>query len=245
MRTRRRCWPWRLHWNSAPATRWRMPSAKAGTPPKNSRHTRAWAWKAGWPAATCAWAGPTSPPVAMTTAPSGWATAARPWPASRWPTRCGRLGLRPLLLSGDAAAPVAEVAAAVGIDDYAHRLSPEGKLARVRALQQAGHRVLMLGDGINDARVLAGADVSVAMAGGAPLAHRAADLVLTGSRLGRVPQMLELARRSRRIIRQNLAWAMAYNLLALPFAAIGWVKPGLDELCMAAYSLPVTGTAMQ
>ncbi|HLS84211.1 MAG TPA: heavy metal translocating P-type ATPase [Arenimonas sp.] len=159
--------------------------------------------------------------------------------------RLRRLGLRPLLLSGDAAAPVAEVAAAVGIDDYAHRLSPEGKLARVRALQQAGHRVLMLGDGINDAPVLAGADVSVAMAGGAPLAHRAADLVLTGSRLGRVPQMLELARRSRRIIRQNLAWAMAYNLLALPFAAIGWVTPGLAAIGMAASSLLVTGNALR
>jgi Cu2+-exporting ATPase len=159
--------------------------------------------------------------------------------------RLRELGLRPVLLSGDAAAPVADVAAAVGIDDHAARLSPEDKLARVRALQAQGHRVLMLGDGINDAPVLAGADVSVAMAGGAPLAHRAADLVLTGTRLGRVPQVLELARRSRRVIRQNLAWAMAYNLIALPFAAVGWVTPGLAALGMAASSLLVTGNALR
>ncbi|KAA2284848.1 heavy metal translocating P-type ATPase [Arenimonas fontis] len=156
-----------------------------------------------------------------------------------------RLGLRPVLLSGDAATPVSEAAAAVGIAEHAHRLSPEGKLARVRDLQRAGHRVLMLGDGINDAPVLAGADVSVAMAGGAPLAHRAADLVLTGTRLDRVPQAVLLARRNRRVIHQNLVWAMAYNLLALPFAALGWVSPGLAALGMAASSLLVTGNALR
>jgi Cu2+-exporting ATPase len=155
------------------------------------------------------------------------------------------LGLTPMILSGDAPAPVAELAAAVGVAQFAARQSPEDKLARVHALQQRGHRVLMLGDGINDAPVLAGADVSMAMADGAPLAQRAADLVLTGSSLLRVPQALALARRSQRIIRQNLGWALAYNLVALPFAALGWVTPGWAALGMAASSLVVTANALR
>ncbi|MFY2765374.1 heavy metal translocating P-type ATPase [Arenimonas sp. MALMAid1274] len=155
------------------------------------------------------------------------------------------LGVTPLILSGDGHEEVARVAALLQVDDYAARQSPEGKLARVRALQAAGHRVLMLGDGINDAPVLAGADASMAMADGAPLAHRAADVVLTGSSLARVPQTLRLARRCRRIVRQNLAWALAYNLLALPFAALGWVTPGLAALGMATSSLVVTANALR
>jgi len=155
------------------------------------------------------------------------------------------MGIAPRILSGDGAAAVASVAQAVGVAQFQARQSPEDKLAAVRALQAGGHRVLMLGDGINDAPVLAGADVSMAMADGAPLAHRAADLVLTGSSLLRVPQAVALARRSQRIIRQNLAWAVAYNLVALPFAAMGWVNPGLAALGMAASSLVVTANALR
>lgn len=154
-------------------------------------------------------------------------------------------GLALRILSGDAPAAVAAVAAAVGITDYAARQSPEQKLAQVRDLQAAGHRVLMLGDGINDAPVLAGADVSMAMADGAPLAQRSADLVLTGSALMRVPQARTVARRCQQIIRQNLAWALAYNVLALPFAALGWITPGLAALGMAASSLLVTANALR
>ncbi len=155
------------------------------------------------------------------------------------------LGLTPRILSGDGAATVASVAQAVGVAKFQARQSPEDKLAAVRALQADGHRVLMLGDGINDAPVLAGANVSMAMADGAPLAHRSADLVLTGSSLMRVPQAVALARRSQRIIRQNLGWALAYNLVALPFAAMGWVNPGLAALGMAASSLVVTANALR
>ena len=140
---------------------------------------------------------------------------------------------------------MASAAHALGVETQAARQSPEQKLAAVRALQADGHRVLMLGDGINDAPVLAGADVSMAMADGAPLAHRAADLVLTGSSLVRVPQAVALARRSQRVIRQNLGWALAYNLVALPFAALGWVTPGLAALGMAASSLVVTANALR
>lgn len=156
-----------------------------------------------------------------------------------------RLGVAPRLLSGDGEAAVAEVASALGINEFAARRSPEDKLAAVRALQAAGHRVLAVGDGINDAPVLAGADVSVAMAAGAPLAHRSADLVLAGTQLVRLPEAITLARRSRRIIRQNLGWALAYNVVALPFAALGLVTPGLAALGMAASSLVVTLNALR
>ena len=155
------------------------------------------------------------------------------------------MGITPRILSGDGAAAVASVAQAVGVEQFHARQSPEDKLAAVRALQADGRRVLMLGDGINDAPVLAGANVSMAMADGAPLAHRSADLVLTGSSLMRVPQAVALARRSQRIIRQNLGWALAYNLVALPFAAMGWVNPGLAALGMAASSLVVTANALR
>jgi len=155
------------------------------------------------------------------------------------------LGLEPHILSGDAGAAVATVAAEVGIQDFAARQTPEEKLARVHALQSEGRRVLMVGDGINDAPVLAGANVSMAMADGAPLAQRAADLVLTGSSLMRVPQAVAMARRCQRIIRQNLGWALAYNVLALPFAALGWITPGLAALGMAASSLVVTANALR
>ncbi|GAB2661156.1 heavy metal translocating P-type ATPase [Arenimonas aestuarii] len=155
------------------------------------------------------------------------------------------LGLSPRLLSGDGEASLAAVAARLDIHDFASRQSPEDKLDAVRALQAQGRRVLAVGDGINDAPVLAGADVSVAMAGGAPLAHRSADLVLAGASLMRLPQSVQLARRTRRIIGQNLGWALAYNVVALPLAALGLVGPGLAALGMAASSLVVTANALR
>jgi Cu2+-exporting ATPase len=154
-------------------------------------------------------------------------------------------GLTIGLCSGDAPKPVQRFAEALAIAQPLARQTPEQKLAHARALQQDGHVVAMVGDGLNDAPVLAGADVSLAMADGAALAQRAADLVITGGSLRRIPQAIELARRTRSIIRQNLAWAIGYNLLALPLAAAGMVTPWIAALGMALSSLLVTLNALR
>jgi Cu2+-exporting ATPase len=153
--------------------------------------------------------------------------------------------LRLRLCSGDGAAAVQGLAQAVGIADAAARQSPTQKLALVRELQSRGHVVAMVGDGLNDAPVLAGAHVSFAMSDGAALAQRAADFVVTSPSLLRIPQAIALARRTRRVVRQNLAWALAYNLVALPLAAAGHVPPWLAALGMAASSLLVTLNALR
>lgn len=154
-------------------------------------------------------------------------------------------GVQLELASGDAATAVAEIAAALGIAQFRARQSPPDKLARARELQAQGRVVAMLGDGINDAPVLAGANVSFAFAEGAVTTHRAADFLLTSSSLLRVPEAIAIARRTRRIVRQNLAWALAYNALALPFAAAGWIAPGLAALGMTTSSLLVVLNALR
>ena len=155
------------------------------------------------------------------------------------------LGLSVHMSSGDAAGAVARFAASIGIADPLSRQSPQDKLAAVRDLQERGRVVAMVGDGSNDAPVLAGADVSIAIGEGAALAHQAADLVLVGNSLLRIPQAIAIARRSQRAIRQNLGWALAYNLLAIPVAAAGLVTPWLAALGMALSSLLVTGNALR
>ncbi len=154
-------------------------------------------------------------------------------------------GLTVHLASGDGEHAVSRMAAALGIPDPHARQSPEDKLALVRLLQSRGRIVAMVGDGLNDAPVLAGADVSIAMGEGAPLAQRSADLVMTGTTLQRIPAAIALARRTRRVIHQNLGWAIGYNVLALPLAAAGWVTPWLAALGMALSSLIVTVNALR
>lgn len=154
-------------------------------------------------------------------------------------------GLHLILLSGDALAPVKNLAEHLHLTDYHARQSPEQKLAYMQGLQAAGHIVAMVGDGMNDAPVLSGADVSIAMASGAALAHRAADIVLCGDHLSRLIQARALAKRTAQIIRQNIGWAIAYNLLAIPLAATGHIHPGLAALGMAGSSLWVTLNALR
>lgn len=155
------------------------------------------------------------------------------------------LGVSLEIVSGDGTQATADVAQALDIADWRARQSSEDKLARARTLQQQGRVVAMLGDGINDAPVLAGASVSFAFADGAALTHRAADFVLTGSALVRIAQSIALARRTRRVVRQNLAWAVTYNAFALPFAAFGGIAPWLAALGMAVSSLLVVMNALR
>ena len=154
-------------------------------------------------------------------------------------------GLAVVLCSGDGPDAVQRLARSVGIADARARQSPADKLALARELQARGHVVAMVGDGLNDAPVLAGADVSFAMSDGAALAQRAADFVVASPSLLRIPQAVALARRTRAVVRQNLAWALAYNLIALPLAASGHVSPWIAALGMAASSLLVTLNALR
>ncbi|WP_224415806.1 HAD-IC family P-type ATPase, partial [Modicisalibacter tunisiensis] len=154
-------------------------------------------------------------------------------------------GLAVELLSGDDTPAVAALARRLGVTDWQGRATPEAKLAHVQARQAAGERVIMVGDGINDAPVLAAADVSLAMNEATDLARTRADGVLLTPRLGRLAEAVTLARRTRRLIRQNLAWALGYNLCALPLAATGLVPPWAAALGMAGSSLVVVGNALR
>lgn len=147
------------------------------------------------------------------------------------------------LLSGDRPGAVQRLAARAGIDEARGGQSPEDKLERVRHLQQQGRRVAMAGDGLNDGPVLARADVSFAMGQGAPLAQSRSDFIVLGGQLAAIPAVLALARRTRRVVRQNLAWAAAYNAICVPLALAGWMPPWLAGLGMALSSLAVVANA--
>jgi P-type Cu2+ transporter len=149
------------------------------------------------------------------------------------------------LLSGDEPAVAERVAQALGIRHVRARATPGMKRAYVRELQSRGARVAMVGDGINDAPVLAQADVSVAMGGGADLAQIRADAVLLSDSLGDLAAAVTLARRTRRVIAQNLGWALAYNLVAVPLAFAGLVTPLVAGIGMSASSLVVVGNALR
>lgn len=150
-----------------------------------------------------------------------------------------KLGLGVEIASGDAPSAVARVAEALGIAQWQARLSPAAKVARLEVLQAAGSPVLMVGDGINDAPVLAAADVSIVLRSGSALAQTAGDLLLLDTAWHSVPRAVAVARRAQQILRQNLAWAAAYNLVAIPVAALGWLPPWLAALGMSASSILV------
>lgn len=155
------------------------------------------------------------------------------------------LGLQVWLASGDQTPVVASVAQRCGIERWQAACTPEGKHDLVSALQAEGAIVCMVGDGVNDAPVLAQAAVSVAMGSGAVLAQQSADLVLTGPRLGMLVDGIVHARHTLRIMRQNLAWALGYNVVAVPLAAAGWLSPWAAGLGMAASSLLVVVNALR
>lgn len=154
-------------------------------------------------------------------------------------------GLQVMLLSGDSPARAQELARRLGITRVEGGASPADKLAALAAAQQQGARVAMVGDGINDAPVLARADVSFAFAHGAAVARAQADLIVLGTRLGGLTEARDHARRTLRVIRQNLAWAALYNAACVPLALVGWLPPWAAGLGMAASSLAVVGNALR
>ena len=154
-------------------------------------------------------------------------------------------GLQVEILSGDAPVRVAAVADEAGVGEWRARQLPEGKLQRLADLRANGARVVVVGDGINDAPILAGADVAVAMASGADLAQASSDIVLTSESLEALPGALRLARDTLAVLRQNQRWALAYNLSAVPLAAFGLVPPWLAALGMSVSSLLVVLNAMR
>ena len=154
-------------------------------------------------------------------------------------------GLETTIASGDSAAPVERAGEALGVARRLAGLSPADKLAEADRLAARGERVLMLGDGVNDAPALAGAHVSVAMGRGAAAAASRADAVLLGDDPLALLAGLDIARRARRIVKQNLAWALAYNLVALPLAALGAVPPWAAAIGMSLSSLAVAANALR
>lgn len=159
--------------------------------------------------------------------------------------RLAALGLSAGLVSGDAEPAVRATAAELGIRDYHAGCSPEQKLDIIRSIQDRGESLVMVGDGINDAPVLAGADTSIALAHGAELAQTSADVLLVGESLAPVATAVEVSRGTLRVVRQNLAWAIGYNSLALPLAALGYVPPWAAAIGMSASSLIVVLNALR
>lgn len=154
-------------------------------------------------------------------------------------------GVAVSLYSGDRDDVTSHIAGAIGIDDVAGGLSPEDKLRRVRDLQAREEVVAMVGDGINDTPVLSGADVSIAMGDGAQAARASADMILLGNDLSMLAGSVAVARKTLTIIRQNLLWALAYNVIAIPAAAAGFVAPWMAAIGMSASSLLVVANSLR
>jgi Cu2+-exporting ATPase len=152
-------------------------------------------------------------------------------------------GLEVQMLSGDRSAAARRVARVLGIEQVQGDCTPESKLAWLQTLQRQGRRVLMVGDGLNDAPVLALADVSVAIGQAVPMAQAQSDFIIPGGQLSRLAHMPDLARRTLRIVRQNLVWAGAYNLVCVPLAIASYLPAWLAGLGMALSSLLVMANA--
>ncbi|MFQ2000429.1 heavy metal translocating P-type ATPase [Aeromonas veronii] len=154
-------------------------------------------------------------------------------------------GLQTTVLTGDSSLQAEEIARELGVDELVKGVSPDGKLAYLKAREAQGDISIMVGDGINDAPVLAGAHASFAMAGGTDLAKNSADAILLADDLSRLLEARVLAMRTRKIIIENFAWSIGYNLLVLPLAACGWLPPYLAAAGMSLSSLIVVTNSMR
>ena len=156
--------------------------------------------------------------------------------AKRAVDACKALGLEVWMISGDKEETARHIAGECGIENVLFEVKPEEKAAQIARLKSEGRRVAMVGDGINDAPAMAEADLAIAMGTGTDIAIECADAVLPGGRIGRVPQALRLAGAARRTVRQNLGWALFYNLICIPVAACGIVNPSIAAAAMTLSS---------
>ncbi|RTE49879.1 heavy metal translocating P-type ATPase [Actinobaculum sp. 352] len=147
--------------------------------------------------------------------------------------------LQPMLVTGDNEATAQTIAARAGIQQVQAGVLPNGKLTVVSALQAQGHRVAMVGDGVNDAAALAGADLSIAMGSGTDVAKAASDITIVNSDIRTIPAALRVSSRTLRIIKENLCWAFGYNVIAIPLAVLGIIVPGIAAAAMASSSVIV------
>lgn len=156
-----------------------------------------------------------------------------------------RLNLPPMLLSGDAEAKVVDTAHRLGLDTWSARATPASKIAEIQDLQDDGHRVLMVGDGLNDAPALAAADVSMAPSAASDVNRSAASIVYFGEDMAAIPSAIAVARQARRLILQNFAIAVVYNLIAIPLAIAGFATPLFAAIAMSASSIVVVANALR
>ncbi|MFJ6723275.1 HAD-IC family P-type ATPase, partial [Streptomyces sp. NPDC091259] len=156
-----------------------------------------------------------------------------------------RLGVEPILATGDREAPAEAVASALGIALLHPRCTPEDKASLVGQLKDGGRRVAVIGDGVNDAIALAGADLGIAMGSGTDVAIGAADVTLVRGDIEAVADAVRLARRTHATIRVNLVWAFGYNLVTVPLAAVGLLNPMVAAAAMSASSLLVVGNSLR
>ncbi|MFE0508807.1 heavy metal translocating P-type ATPase [Streptomyces sp. NPDC058964] len=159
--------------------------------------------------------------------------------------RLRRLGVRPVLATGDREASAQTVAAALGIDEVHARCTPEDKAGLVGDLRRQGHRVAVVGDGVNDAAALAGADLGIAMGSGTDVAVGAADVTLVRGDIEALADAVRLARRTLGTVRANLVWAFGYNAVTVPLAMVGLLAPMLAAAAMSVSSLVVVGNSLR
>jgi Cu+-exporting ATPase len=213
------------------------PSLVAGDLPRELTEVRASAEAAGMTAVAVGWDGAVRGllVVADTPKPSSAAAIAG----------LRRLGLRPVLLTGDNAATASAVAAEVGIGEVISEVLPSGKAAVIRGLQDEGRVVAMVGDGVNDAPALAQADLGLALGTGADVAIAASDITLVSGDLRAGVDAIRLSRRTFATIKGNLFWAFGYNVAALPLAAVGYLNPLIAGAAMAGSSLFVVANSLR
>ena len=156
-----------------------------------------------------------------------------------------KMNISTVMLSGDSVLTTAAIAKELGLSEFEGNCPPEEKATRIKAWQQDGQKVAMVGDGVNDAPALAQSEVSITVAGGTAIAGETSDILLTRADLKLIPWFVKTSKRTHKIIIQNLGWAFAYNLISVPLASFGIISPVIAAITMASSSLLVVGNSLR